>query len=92
MRKKLSTMQARERLGELLDQAYYRGDEFIIERKGKPLAVIVPFEEYQKWQRRREEGFKVYERLWETHQEFSPEEVERDVSEAVQAARRKKKR
>lgn len=91
MRKKLSTMQAREKFGEVLDQAYYRGDEFIIERRGKPLAVIVPFEEYQKWQRRREEGFKVYERLWKAHKEFSAEEVEKDVSRTVQAVRRAKR-
>lgn len=49
MRKRVSTIQVRDKLGEILDQTYYRGDEFVIERRGKALAVIVPFEEYERW-------------------------------------------
>ncbi|GFP18756.1 hypothetical protein HKBW3S03_00261 [Candidatus Hakubella thermalkaliphila] len=90
MRKRVSTIQVRDKLGEILDQTYYRGDEFVIERKGKALAVIVPFEEYERWQLRREESFAIYDRLWEANREFTPEQVEKDVAEAVKAGREKK--
>ncbi|GFP21438.1 hypothetical protein HKBW3S42_00589 [Candidatus Hakubella thermalkaliphila] len=90
MRKRVSTIQVRDKLGEILDQTYYRGDEFVIERKGKALAVIVPFEEYERWQLRREESFAIYDRLWEANREFTPEQVEKDVAEAVKAVREKK--
>lgn len=36
---------ARRQLGTLLDKVYYKKERVIIERKGKPLAKIVPFEE-----------------------------------------------
>lgn len=40
MRKTVSAMEARRRFGELLEDVY-RGDEVIIERNGKPMAVLV---------------------------------------------------
>ena len=35
---------ARRQFGTLLDEVFYRGDVVTIERKGKPLAKIVPIE------------------------------------------------
>ena len=35
---------ARRQFGTLLDEVFYKGDIIIIERKGKPLAQIVPCE------------------------------------------------
>ena len=39
---KVSTMEVRQRIGDLLNRVALRHDEFIIERKGKPLAALVP--------------------------------------------------
>ncbi len=36
---------ARRQFGTLLDEVFYRGDVVTIERKGKPLAKIVPIED-----------------------------------------------
>lgn len=36
----------RKKMGEVLDSVYFKGDEFIIERKQKQLAVLVPVEKY----------------------------------------------
>ena len=35
-------MEVRQRIGDLLNRVALRHDEFIIERKGKPLAALVP--------------------------------------------------
>ena len=43
--------QVRQRLGDLLDRVADRRDDFVIERRGKPLAAIVPFAKYQRLQR-----------------------------------------
>ena len=43
--------QVRQRLGDLLDRVADRSDDFVIERRGKPLAAIVPFAKYQRLQR-----------------------------------------
>jgi antitoxin (DNA-binding transcriptional repressor) of toxin-antitoxin stability system len=42
MLKKIGTDDMRESMGRILDCVNLRGDEFIIERKHKPLAALVP--------------------------------------------------
>ena len=42
MRTKVSTIDVRQRIGDMLNRIALRNDEFIIERKGKPLAALVP--------------------------------------------------
>ena len=37
-------MDVRQRIGDMLNRVALRHDEFIIERKGKPLAALVPVE------------------------------------------------
>jgi prevent-host-death family protein len=40
----LSTLDLRQRLGDLLNRVSLRHDHFIVARKGKPLAALVPIE------------------------------------------------
>lgn len=47
MIEKLTTLDLRLHLGDLLNRVALRHDEFIIERKGKPLAAMVPVEKLQ---------------------------------------------
>lgn len=42
---RVSTLEIRKRLGELLDRVALRKDQFVIERKGKVLAALVPASE-----------------------------------------------
>ena len=42
MTTKVSTIDVRQRIGDMLNRIALRNDEFIIERKGKPLAALVP--------------------------------------------------
>ncbi len=51
MADKISTMDVRQRIGDLLNRVALRHDEFIIERKGKPLAALVPVERLEQMQR-----------------------------------------
>jgi antitoxin (DNA-binding transcriptional repressor) of toxin-antitoxin stability system len=44
MAEKVSTLDVRQRIGDLLNRVALRHDEFIIERKGKALAALVPVE------------------------------------------------
>jgi antitoxin (DNA-binding transcriptional repressor) of toxin-antitoxin stability system len=39
---KVSTIDVRQRIGDMLNRIALRNDEFIIERKGRPLAALVP--------------------------------------------------
>jgi len=42
----LGVREARARFSELLEQAQFRGEEFLIERSGKPFAVIMGADQY----------------------------------------------
>jgi antitoxin (DNA-binding transcriptional repressor) of toxin-antitoxin stability system len=44
MPERVSTLEVRQRIGDLLSRVALRRDEFIIERKGKPLAALIPVE------------------------------------------------
>jgi len=51
MSEKVSTMEVRARIGDMLNRVALRHDEFIIERKGKPLAALVPVERLEQMRR-----------------------------------------
>ena len=51
MTDRVSTMDVRQRIGDLLNRVALRHDEFIIERKGKPLAALVPVERLEQMRR-----------------------------------------
>lgn len=51
MAERVSTLEVRQRIGDLLNRVALRHDEFIIERKGKPLAALVPVERLQQLRR-----------------------------------------
>lgn len=51
MPKRVSTMDVRQRIGDMLNRVALRHDEFIIERRGKPLAALVPVERLEQMRR-----------------------------------------
>ena len=42
MVQRITTLDIRQRLGDILNRVFLRHDEFIVERKGKPPAAVVP--------------------------------------------------
>ena len=51
MAERVSTIDVRQRIGDLLNRVALRHDEFVIERKGKPLAALVPIERLEQMRR-----------------------------------------
>ncbi|RJQ52073.1 MAG: type II toxin-antitoxin system Phd/YefM family antitoxin [Actinobacteria bacterium] len=88
--KTTTAIKARKNLGQLLEEAYYRGDEFVIERAGKPMAVLIPIQEFQKWQKQREADFALFDevRAKSKAKGATPEKVEKDVTEAITKVRK----
>ena len=58
MTERVSTMDVRARIGDLLNRVALRHDEFIIERKGKPLAALVPVERLEQMRRAARDGLR----------------------------------
>jgi len=51
MTEKISTLEMRQRLGDILNRVALRSDQFIIERKGKPMAAMVPVARLEQMER-----------------------------------------
>lgn len=49
--KTINALKARQNLGKLLEEVFYRDDQFIIERAGKPMAAVVPVWQLEAWQK-----------------------------------------
>ena len=43
----IPAFKARQNFGQMLEAARYRGQRFLVERAGKPMAVVVGIEEWQ---------------------------------------------
>lgn len=87
MRKTVSAVRARGKLGQMLEEVYYRGDQYVTERAGKPMAAVVPVEQYEQWCRERDAFFELVEELRSRNADVEAGEVEEDVAAARRARR-----
>ncbi|CAN5146404.1 hypothetical protein BH24PSE2_BH24PSE2_06680 [soil metagenome] len=90
MSEKVSTMEVRARIGDLLNRVSLRHDEFIIERKGKPVAALVPVERLEQMRRfAREHALGFLERQKDGSGDRLSDQKAMDVAlEAQRTARR----
>ncbi len=89
MVKKINALKARKNLGQLLEEVYYKDNQYVIERAGRPMAAVVPVWQLEGWRKRRERLFGMVEEVWKKNKKEKPEIIEREVQEAVRAARAK---
>lgn len=90
MAEKVSTLEIRQRLGDILNRVSLRHDHFIIERKGKPLAAVVPVERLERMQRAaRLHLLAVLDRQ---AGELSQEQADRLADEAKHRTRRRRRK
>lgn len=90
MKRVLSPIEVRDKLGQILEEAYYSGRQFVIARRGKPMAAIVPISEYEKWEKDREDFFKLVDNVWEANRETDQEKLAKDIASAIQEIRGKR--
>ena len=91
MLKKVSAIKARQNLGQLLNEVSIKGDSFIIERAGKPLAALVDLESLQKIQEDREAAMAALRTVWGKMEGANAQEVGETIEKAVKAVRKAKK-
>ena len=87
MLKKLSAMKARQNFGQVMNEVSLKGDDYVIERAGKPLVAIISMEKYKILQKEREEALRALDKIWEKMEREKPEVVEKTIGEAVKSAR-----
>jgi len=90
MTEKISTLEVRQRLGNILNRVARRNAQFIIERKGKPLAAVVPVERLE--QMRRAARMHLLRVLERQESKVSPKQADRLADEAKHGARKRNHR
>src|SRR4029450_5286970 len=92
MVKKVTALKARKNLGQLLEEVYYRGDQYVIERAGKPMAAIVPLWHLEEGLKPRERLFGMVDEVRQRQQDVTPEVIEEDIQEAMRTIRAENQR
>ena len=94
MTRKVSTMDVRARIGEMLDRVALRHDEFIIERRGRPLAALVPVDRLEQMRRfARQHGLALLDRQKGAPGDLLSDKEAMEIAlDAQRAARRRLRR
>jgi len=87
MLKKISAMKARQNLGQLLNEVSIRGDSYIIERAGKPLAALVDMEKFQQLQEDRSAALEALQKFWGKMTGAGNQEIGDAIEEAEKIAK-----
>ena len=89
MVKTVNALKARKNLGQLLEEVYYQGDKYVIERAGRPMAAVVPIWQLEEWQKLRARFFGMVAEVQQRNKGVKSEVIEGEVQAAVQAVRAK---
>ena len=90
MFKTVNAIKARQNLGELLEEVFYKNDHFLITRKDKAMAVMISVEDYERFLKQREEDFSILDELRAVTSKKSLQDVKQDVTAAIKRVRSRK--
>ncbi len=90
MYKTISALKARQNLGQVMNEVALKGDDYIIERAGKPLVAVIAMEKYQSLQKDLDEFFKSLDMMRHDIKKQNSERIDKLINESVQFARKKK--
>jgi len=90
MYKTISALKARQNLGQVMNEVALKGDEYIIERAGKPLVAVIPMERYQSLQKDLDEFFESLDMMRGDIKKEDPALIDKIIDEAVKFARKGK--
>lgn len=90
--RKMHISEITSQFDDLVDAVVREETRVIIEREGTPVAAIVSAEDLRRWlrfERHREEQFKIVDELRKAFKDVSPEEIEQEADRAVAEIRGK---
>ena len=88
--RRISAKEARANFGDLLGSVYYTKEPVIIEKKGRPFAVVINPEQYKIVEKEIEKAWSTIDRIRERNADKDPEEVLRDVTAVVEEVRQER--
>jgi len=84
MYKRISALKARQNLGQVMNEVALKGDDYIIERAGKPLVAVIPIGKYQSLLQELDEFFESLSKM----RANLKREDEKDMDGLIEAASR----
>jgi prevent-host-death family protein len=87
MTKTMSVREARSNFSEVLGSVHYTNEPVIVERNGKPYAVLVSPQMYRAMQAEEERDWKLINELRDRNAHLDPDEVFADITLAVEEVR-----
>ena len=88
--KRISAKEARNGFSDLLGLVYYSKEAVIVEKRGRPFAVIINPEDYEKLLKEREARFAVFDEIRARNPDVTPQEAEADAAREIAALRRER--
>ncbi|MHB1856916.1 MAG: type II toxin-antitoxin system Phd/YefM family antitoxin [Acidobacteriaceae bacterium] len=88
----VSAVNFRQNLGEMLNQVQYRSDSIVINKDGKPVAVLVDAELFARIRRMRERFDALSSRIAEAYADVPVEQGMAEIDAAVARERHPRKR
>jgi antitoxin (DNA-binding transcriptional repressor) of toxin-antitoxin stability system len=74
-------------LGRLLEQVDAKGDQYVVEQAGRPIAAMVPVWQLKEWRARRDRFFAKIDAVRRRRPRATSRSIARDVAEAIQKTR-----
>lgn len=90
MRKSVSTQELKTHIGEIVDAVRLRGDRYVIVRRGKPVAVLVPVSVNDAFERKRRELFTLMNEVSSRNARIPAKKIDDVIERAVSEVRSRK--
>lgn len=94
MTQTLKASDVRSNWSQLLNKVFLNQTRVIVEKSGIPVAAVISAEDLERFiqlEKQRKEHFKVLDRIREAFKDIPDEEIEREVSKAINQVRAEKR-
>lgn len=88
--RRMSAKEARDNFTDVLGLVYYSKEAVIVEKQGRPFAVVISPEDYEKLVRERQERFTILDEIRAKNSDVTCEEAEAEAAREVAASRRER--
>ena len=85
--RRISSREARANFSDLLGSVFYTNEPVIVERKGKPFAVVISPDQYRVMQEELQRAWRSVDEVRVEHKGITSEQVLQDVTAEVEAVR-----
>lgn len=88
----VTALEARKKFGTIMNAVSFRNDQYIVERKGKPMVAIIPIKRLEQMERARQRFFKNMSKISDSFTEEDNRKLNNVLAEATRAAKENESR